>query len=77
MAFIYALQNTTVANVTVLYATLPFMTAILAWLWFREKAGEAHPDRQPGGRGRCVGHRHRLHRHSAAAISSAISRPCT
>jgi drug/metabolite transporter, DME family len=38
IAFIYALQNTTVANVTVLYATLPFMTAILAWLWFREKA---------------------------------------
>lgn len=39
IAFLYALQNTTVANVTVLYATLPFMTAILAWLWFREKAG--------------------------------------
>jgi DME family drug/metabolite transporter len=37
IAFLYALQNTTVANVTVLYATLPFMTAILAWLWFREK----------------------------------------
>lgn len=38
LAFIYALQNTTVANVTVLYATLPFLTAILAWLWFRELA---------------------------------------
>jgi len=38
MAFIYALQNTTVANVTVIYATLPFITAILAWLWFRERA---------------------------------------
>ncbi|MGH6894248.1 MAG: DMT family transporter, partial [Dongiaceae bacterium] len=38
MAFIYALQNTTVANVTVLYATLPFITAVLAWLWFRERA---------------------------------------
>ena len=38
IAFLYALQNTTVANVTVLYATLPFMTAVLAWLWFREKA---------------------------------------
>ena len=37
-AFIYALQNTTVANVTVIYATLPFITAILAWLWFRERA---------------------------------------
>lgn len=39
LAFIYALQNTTVANVTVLYATLPFITALLAWLWFRERAG--------------------------------------
>jgi drug/metabolite transporter, DME family len=38
MAFIFALQHTTVANVTVLYATLPFLTAVLAWLWFREKA---------------------------------------
>lgn len=38
MAFIFALQNTTVANVTVLYATLPFITAILAWVWFRERA---------------------------------------
>jgi drug/metabolite transporter (DMT)-like permease len=36
-AFIYALQNTTVANVTVIYATLPFVTATLAWLWFRER----------------------------------------
>ncbi|WP_119304423.1 DMT family transporter [Dongia deserti] len=39
IAFIYALQNTTVANVTVIYATLPFITAIFAWLWFRERAG--------------------------------------
>ncbi|MEZ5831745.1 MAG: DMT family transporter [Dongiaceae bacterium] len=38
MAFIFALQHTTVANVTVLYATLPFVTATLAWLWFRERA---------------------------------------
>lgn len=38
MAFIFALQNTTVANVTVIYATLPFITAILAWAWFRERA---------------------------------------
>ena len=34
--FVYALQNTTIANVTVIYATLPFITAIFAWLWFRE-----------------------------------------
>lgn len=40
LAFIFALQNTTVANVTVLYATLPFITAILAWLWFRERASK-------------------------------------
>jgi drug/metabolite transporter (DMT)-like permease len=38
IAFLYALQNTSVANVTVIYATLPFLTAILAWLWFRERA---------------------------------------
>lgn len=38
IAFLYALQHTTVANVTVIYATLPFITAILAWLWFRERA---------------------------------------
>jgi len=35
-SFIYALQNTTIANVTVIYATLPFITAILAWFWFQE-----------------------------------------
>jgi len=35
--FVYALQNTTIANVTVIYATLPFITAIFAWLWFRER----------------------------------------
>ncbi|HWA49154.1 MAG TPA: DMT family transporter [Dongiaceae bacterium] len=40
LAFIYALQHTTVANVTVLYATLPFITALLAWLWFRERASK-------------------------------------
>lgn len=38
--FVYALQNTTIANVTVIYATLPFITAILAWLWFRERASK-------------------------------------
>jgi drug/metabolite transporter (DMT)-like permease len=35
-SFIYALQNTTIANVAVIYATLPFITALFAWLWFRE-----------------------------------------
>jgi DME family drug/metabolite transporter len=38
LSFIYALQNTSIANVTVIYATLPFITAILAWIWFRERA---------------------------------------
>jgi len=38
--FVYALQNTTIANVTVIYATLPFITAIFAWLWFRERVQE-------------------------------------
>ncbi len=38
VSFVYALQNTTIANVTVIYATLPFITAILAWFWFREHA---------------------------------------
>ena len=37
-SFVYALQNTTIANVTVIYATLPFITALLAWLWFGERA---------------------------------------
>jgi drug/metabolite transporter (DMT)-like permease len=42
LAAIYSMQNTTIANVTVIYATLPFMSAVLAWLWFRE-----HPGRRP------------------------------
>src|SRR5262249_27079887 len=37
VTFIYALQNTTIANVTVIFATLPFITAIFAWVWFRER----------------------------------------
>src|SRR5262245_7460994 len=37
IAFIASLLNTTVANVTIIYATLPFLTAGLAWLWLREK----------------------------------------
>jgi drug/metabolite transporter (DMT)-like permease len=38
-AFIAALKYTTVANVTVIYATLPFWTAGIAWAWLGEKAG--------------------------------------
>jgi drug/metabolite transporter (DMT)-like permease len=38
LAFIPALQMTSVANVAVLVATQPFIAAGLAWLWFREAA---------------------------------------
>ena len=38
LAFIPALQMTSVANVAVIVATQPFMAAGLAFLWFRERA---------------------------------------
>ena len=38
VAFIPALQMTSVANVAVIIATQPFIAAGLAWLWFREAA---------------------------------------
>lgn len=38
-ASIYSMQNTTIANGGVIYSTVPFMAAILAWLWFRERPG--------------------------------------
>ena len=34
---IYSMQNTTIANACVIYSTVPFMAAVLAWLWFRER----------------------------------------
>jgi drug/metabolite transporter (DMT)-like permease len=37
VCFIASTKLTSVANVAVLYATLPFMTAGLAWLWLRER----------------------------------------
>ena len=37
MAFIGSMRLTAVADVTVIYATLPFMTAPIAWLWFKEQ----------------------------------------
>src|SRR6185369_6101399 len=37
VAFIPALQTTSVANVAVIIATQPFMAAGLAYLWFRER----------------------------------------
>ena len=39
VAFIPALQLTTVANVAVIVAAQPFIAAGMAWLWFREAAG--------------------------------------
>ena len=36
-AFIAAFKNTTVTNVTLIYAVSPFVAAALAWLWIRER----------------------------------------
>jgi len=36
ICFISALRATTVADVTILYATAPFFAAAIAWAWFRE-----------------------------------------
>jgi drug/metabolite transporter (DMT)-like permease len=38
VTFIPALKLTSVANVAVIYATTPFVAAVLAWIWFRERA---------------------------------------
>ena len=38
-AAIYSMQNTTIANGCVIYSTVPFMAAALAWIWFRERPG--------------------------------------
>lgn len=40
-AFIPALKLTTVANVAIIYATVPFVTAVLAWIWLRERTRAA------------------------------------
>ncbi len=36
-AYIFALTLTTVADVMIVYATTPFVTAVVAWLWSGEK----------------------------------------
>jgi len=36
---IYSMQNTSIANGAVIYSTVPFMAAVLAWVWFRERPG--------------------------------------
>ena len=38
VCFIPALQLTSVANVAIIIATGPFVTAALAWIWLRETA---------------------------------------
>jgi drug/metabolite transporter (DMT)-like permease len=37
ICFINALRQTTVADVTVIYATAPFLAALIAWIWTRER----------------------------------------
>ncbi|MDH6229976.1 drug/metabolite transporter (DMT)-like permease [Mesorhizobium soli] len=37
LAFISAFKNTYVANVAIIYATAPFMAALFAWLFIRER----------------------------------------
>jgi drug/metabolite transporter (DMT)-like permease len=37
ICFIAALRQTTVADVTVIYATAPFIAASIAWMWTRER----------------------------------------
>lgn len=37
-AFIPALKLTSIANVAIIYATVPFFAAFLAWVWFGERA---------------------------------------
>ena len=37
ICFITALRQTTVADVTIIYATAPFIAAVIAWVWIRER----------------------------------------
>lgn len=37
ICFVTALRQTTVADVTVIYATAPFVAAMIAWAWMRER----------------------------------------
>lgn len=36
ISYIFALTLTTVADVMIVYATTPFVTALIAWIWIRE-----------------------------------------
>jgi drug/metabolite transporter (DMT)-like permease len=37
ICFVTALRQTTVADVTVIYATAPFVAALIAWIWTKER----------------------------------------
>ena len=37
ICFVTALRRTTVADVTLIYATAPFVAALIAWVWTRER----------------------------------------
>ncbi|MEM7562722.1 MAG: DMT family transporter [Pseudomonadota bacterium] len=37
IAFIPSFKHTSIANVSLIYAAAPFVCAIIAWLWYREK----------------------------------------
>ncbi|MBT6509750.1 MAG: DMT family transporter [Rhodospirillaceae bacterium] len=41
ICFIAAFKNTAVANVAIIYATVPFAAAAMAWFWMRERPGLA------------------------------------
>ncbi len=41
ICFITALRQTTVADVTLIYATAPFVAALIAWVWTRERQTRA------------------------------------
>lgn len=41
ICFVHALRLTTVADVTIIYATAPFIAAGLAWLWLRQGESRA------------------------------------
>lgn len=39
ICFIHALRRTTVADVTIIYATAPFLAAAIGWLWMGQRVG--------------------------------------
>ncbi len=41
ICFVHALRLTTVADVTILFAIVPFVAAVAAWFWMRERASPA------------------------------------